>query len=203
MPPVLGPVSPSPTRLKSCAGNSGTTVCTVDDAEQRYFGAVEKGLQQHRMPVLEQPGGVRTRDDRGPPSPPRPCPRPDRSSLTTQAGSPAGGPNRSSAASNFAGLSTISLLAVRTPAASMTSLAKALEPSMRAASAAGPEADDAGSAHGVGHPEHQRHLGTDDHQVGRDLASQRDDVVAGGDVDVVLLGDSGGARVAGSNDYAP
>ena len=26
MPPVLGPVSPSPTRLKSCAGSSGTTV---------------------------------------------------------------------------------------------------------------------------------------------------------------------------------
>ena len=26
MPPVLGPVSPSPTRLKSCAASSGTTV---------------------------------------------------------------------------------------------------------------------------------------------------------------------------------
>ena len=26
MPPVFGPVSPSPTRLKSCAGASGTTV---------------------------------------------------------------------------------------------------------------------------------------------------------------------------------
>ena len=41
MPPVLGPVSPSPTRLKSCAGASGTTVVAVGEAEQRDLGAVE------------------------------------------------------------------------------------------------------------------------------------------------------------------
>ena len=63
-----------------------------------------------------------------------------------------------------------------------------------------PEADDASSAHRVGHSEHQRHLGSDDHQVGVDIASQGDDVIAGGDVDVVLLGQPGRAGVAGSDD---
>ena len=64
---------------------------------------------------------------------------------------------------------------------------------------AGPEADDAGGAHRVGHPEHQRHLGADDDQVGAHLACQSDDSLAGGDVDVMLLGQPGGAGVAGSN----
>ena len=52
---------------------------------------------------------------------------------------PPGGPNRSSAASRWAGLSTISLVAVRTPAAVITSLANDFEPSMRAASFVGPK----------------------------------------------------------------
>ena len=62
------------------------------------------------------------------------------------------------------------------------------------------EADDAGSAHGVGHPQHQRYLGTDDHHVGPDLARQGDDILARGDIDVVLLGHPGGAGVARSDD---
>ena len=41
MPPVLGPVSPSPTRLKSCAGTSGTTVVPSVTQKQRDLGAVE------------------------------------------------------------------------------------------------------------------------------------------------------------------
>ena len=52
---------------------------------------------------------------------------------------------------------------------------------------AGTEAGDTRVAHGVGHPEHQRDLGTDDHQVGANLAGQGDDVVARGDIDVVLV----------------
>ena len=64
----------------------------------------------------------------------------------------------------------------------------------------GPEADDAGGAHGVGHTKYQRYLWTDDHQVGPDLARQGDDVLGGGDVDVVLLGQPGSAGVAGSDD---
>ena len=68
-----------------------------------------------------------------------PLPAASPSSLTTQAGSPAAGPKRSRAASRCAGLSTISLAAVRTPAAAMTSLAKDFEPSIRAASLVGPK----------------------------------------------------------------
>ncbi len=59
MPPVLGPASSSPTRLKSCAGSSGTTVRAVDETEQRHLGSVEERLQQHRVAVVEQCGGVR------------------------------------------------------------------------------------------------------------------------------------------------
>ena len=44
MPPVFGPVSPSPIRLKSCAGSSGTTVHAVGDAEQRHLRPVEELL---------------------------------------------------------------------------------------------------------------------------------------------------------------
>lgn len=65
---------------------------------------------------------------------------------------------------------------------------------------AGTEADDAGGAHGVGHPEHQRQLGTDDHHVGLDPLRQGDDVRAGGDVDIVLFGQAGGTGVARSHD---
>ncbi len=122
--------------------------------------------------------------------------------MTTQAGSPAGGPNRSSAASKFAGLSTISLRAVRTSGRRHDVLGKCLGTFDASRVLAGAEADDAGSAHGVGHPKHQRHLGADDDQVGPDLASQRDDVIARGDVDVVLLGQPGGAGVAGSDDQS-
>ena len=93
-------------------------------------------------------------------------------------------------------MSTISLRAVRTPAAAITSLANDFEPSMRAASFVGPKQAIPALAHRVGHPEHQRHLGPDDHQVGADPLGQLDDGVAGGDVDVVLVGDDRGAGIA-------
>ena len=53
MPPVLGPVSPSPTRLKSWAGCSGTTVVAVGEAEQRHLGAVEE-LLDHAPPAARR-----------------------------------------------------------------------------------------------------------------------------------------------------
>ena len=59
-----------------------------------------------------------------------------------------------------------------------------------------PEAGDACGAHRVGDTEHQRHLGPDDHQVGADALGQLRDGVAGGDVDVVLVGDDRGPGVA-------
>ncbi len=57
MPPVFGPVSPSPTRLKSCAGCSGTTVVAVGDREERHLRAVEVLLDHHPLAG----GGVRQR----------------------------------------------------------------------------------------------------------------------------------------------
>ena len=56
MPPVLGPASPSPTRLKSWAGISGTTVVAVADAEQRHLGPVEELLDDDRAVGLGQAG---------------------------------------------------------------------------------------------------------------------------------------------------
>ena len=62
MPPVLGPVSPSPTRLKSCAGGSAHDRLAVAEREQRHLGAVEvlldddppagRGMGQCRGTVL-------------------------------------------------------------------------------------------------------------------------------------------------------
>ena len=82
----------------------------------------------------------------------------------------------------------------------MTSLAKALEPSIRAASLLGPKQAMPAARTASATPEHQRHLGTDHHQVGADITSQGDDLVARGDVDIVLLGQPRGTRITGSND---
>ena len=48
MPPVFGPVSPSPTRLKSCAGASGTARVAVADREHRQLGAGHALLDDDR-----------------------------------------------------------------------------------------------------------------------------------------------------------
>ena len=60
----------------------------------------------------------------------------------------------------------------------------------------GAEARDALRAHRVGDAEHQGHLRADHHQIGAELFGQRGHILRGGDVDVVLLGDPGGAGVA-------
>jgi hypothetical protein len=59
-----------------------------------------------------------------------------------------------------------------------------------------PEAGDACGANRVGDTEDERHLWPDDHQVGADESGQLRDGVAGGDVDVVLVGDDRGPGVA-------
>src|ERR1700689_1315353 len=138
IPPVLRPVSPSPTRLKSCAASNGTTVSPSTTQNSDTSGPSRKDSSSTGCPSSSSPAACARAESRSAvTTTPLPAARP--SSLTTQDGSPAGGPNRSRAASNFAGLSTISLPAVRTPAASITSLANAFEPSMRAASLLGPK----------------------------------------------------------------
>ena len=104
--------------------------------------------------------------------------------------------NRASAASRCAGLSTVTAVAVGTPAAAITSLAKLFEPSIRAAAALGPEAGDARGAHGVGGAGDQRHLGPDDDQIGAPAEGQLGDRGRLRDVDPALLGERAGAGVA-------
>ena len=107
-----------------------------------------------------------------------------------------GGPNASSAAAASSAVVHTRASAVGTPAAAITSLAKALEPSSRAAAARRAEAGDARGADGVGDPGDQRRLGTDHDQVGADPRGQVGDRRAVHRVDGVQGGDGGDARVA-------
>ena len=79
--------------------------------------------------------------------------------------------------------------AVGTPAAAMTSLANALEPSSRAASADGPKHGDPAARHGVGDARDQRRLGPDHDEPDAELAGQGGDGGAVHRVDVVQRGD--------------
>ena len=54
MPPVFGPVSPSPTRLWSCAEPSGSAVVAVAQREQRDFLADQAFLDHHRRAGLAE-----------------------------------------------------------------------------------------------------------------------------------------------------
>src|SRR5579875_1775049 len=138
MPPVLGPLSPSPTRLKSCAASSGTTVVPSTTQNNDTSGPSRKDSNSTGCPVSSRLAACARATSRSGVTT-TPLPAASRSSFTTHAGSPAATPNRASAASKCAGLSTISLAAVRTPAAAITSLANAFEPSIRAASSEGPK----------------------------------------------------------------
>ena len=82
----------------------------------------------------------------------------------------------------------------------MTSLAKALEPSIRAASLLGPKQAMPAARTASATPSTSGTSGPITTRSAPDIASQGDDLVAGGDVDVVLLGQPGGARIAGSDD---
>ena len=70
MPPVFGPVSPSPTRLKSCANASGTGVAAVGQGERRHLAARRGTPRSARSPRRR-----RTRGPRAPPRAPRRRPR--------------------------------------------------------------------------------------------------------------------------------
>ena len=161
MPPVLGPVSPSPTRLKSCAGCSGTTVAPSVTAKSetsgpsRYSSMTTRAARGRVGERLRQVGGhddalaggqaVVLHDVR-------------RAELVQRGVRPRRGRAQASAR------------AVGTPAAAITSLANSLEPSSRAAAADGPKQSMPRCADRVGGPGDQRRLGADDDQVGRAAA---------------------------------
>ena len=158
MPPVFGPVSPSPIRLKSCAGSSGSAASPSVTTKRRDLGAGR--------------GTPRSRPGRTPAA----CASAAaRSSVTTTplpAASPSffttyGAPNSSSARAVLSASVQVYARAVGTPAAVITSLANVFEPSSWAASRGRAEHGDALGAYRVGDPGDQRRLRPDHHQVGR------------------------------------
>ena len=120
-----------------------------------------------------------------------PLPAASASSFTTY-----GAPKSSSAASTSAAVVQVCEPAVGTPAAAITSLANALEPSSCAAAPDGPKTAIPRAAHGVGDAGDQRRLGTDDDQVDAEPLGQVRDRLTRHRVDVVQRGDGGDARVA-------
>ena len=135
IPPVLGPSSLLKARLKSCAGKRGTTVSPSTRQNSDTSGPSRKDSRRTGFPPSSTASTcARAAARSGVTTTPLPAAKP--SSLTTQVG-----PKLSSAASISSALAPgamASACAVSTPCAAITSLAKALEPSIRAASLFGP-----------------------------------------------------------------
>src|SRR6185437_15118968 len=129
MPPVFGPVSPSPMRLKSWAGTNGraavpsVTTNSETSGPARYSSTTTRPQTRPWAWAASRSSVTTT-----------PLPAASPSSFTTY-----GGANASSAASSEASSVHTNERAVGTFAAAMTSLANALEPSRRAADSAGPK----------------------------------------------------------------
>src|SRR4051794_3336907 len=129
MPPVFGPASPSPTRLKSCAGDSGSTQTPSVTANSDTSGP----SRNSSITTCAHDAAWRSASSRSVvTTTPLPAARP--SSLTTY-----GGPSASSAAAAWSAVVATKDRAVGTPAAPITSLANAFDPSSRAAAADGPK----------------------------------------------------------------
>src|ERR1700760_326443 len=92
MPPVFGPLSPSPTLLKSCAGSSGTTVSPSTTQNSETSGPSRNDSSSTGWPASSSPAAcARAASLSFVTTTPLPAARP--SSLTTHAASPALGPN--------------------------------------------------------------------------------------------------------------
>ena len=107
-----------------------------------------------------------------------------------------GAPSSSSAAAASASVVHTRDRAVGTPAAAITSLANALEPSSWAAAADGPNTAIPRRGHGVRDTGHQRRLRPDDDKVDSQPLGQVGDRRPVHRVHRVALGDPGHARVA-------
>ena len=121
MPPVFGPVSSSPTRLKSCAGARAIGPLAVADREQarppRPRAAPRARGRRRASAAARRPASSSS------------CVRQTKTPLPAA---------RPSTLTTHGGRATASAGAVGTPAASSTSLANAFEPSIRAAARVGP-----------------------------------------------------------------
>ena len=133
MPPVFGPQSPSPTRLKSCAGARARTVSPSVTQKTETSGPSRYSSTTTRPPSLARQARAWASAASRSSVTMTPLPAASPSSLTT-----CGVPNPSTAAATSASEVQTCAKAVGTPAAAMTSLAKDLLPSSRAASADGP-----------------------------------------------------------------
>ena len=132
MPPVLGPSSPSKMRLKSWAGVRATASVPSQITNSETSGPSRNCSITTVEPASRQASAWAAAAWRSSvTTTPLPAARP--SSLTT-----CGAPNASRASWTCCSVVQVRAWAVGTPALSMTSLAKALEPSSRAASADGP-----------------------------------------------------------------
>jgi phosphoribosylamine--glycine ligase len=162
----------------------------VDEAEQRHLRPVEVGLQEHRVAAVEEragvrAGGVQVRGHhhalaRGEPVVLDHVGRRE----AGQRGVEAGG--------------VVDDLRRRRADARRRHhvLGERLGALDARGGGAGAEAGDARAADGVGDARHQRDLGADHDEVGRPALGQCRDGTRVGDVDAVLLGDRGRARVA-------
>ena len=145
MPPVFGPVSPSPTRLKSCAGASGTaaSVSPLQSTSNDSSGPRSPSSMTTRAPGCRRtppPRGSSARRprprgatrSRGRPSPPR-----ARRSSRRRARR---GCARNASAASSSPAPNDACIAVGTPAPSSSSFIQRFEPSRRAPASVGPKA---------------------------------------------------------------
>ena len=193
MPPVLGPSSPSPTRLKSWAGGRARTVVPSVTQKTEASGPSRYSSTTTRPPGLARQAAAWVRASSRSFVTTTPLPAASPSSLTT-----CGEPRSSSASSTSSGVVQTWARAVGTLAAAMTSLANALLPSSCAAAADGPKTRNPRVAQDVGHAGDEGGFRADDDEVDGEAVRDGEDRVGVGDVGQRLAtGDHVDARVAG------
>ena len=197
MPPVFGPVSPSPTRLKSCAGASGTTVSPSQMQKSEASGPSRNSSTTTRPPGLARQ--------------PRACSRATSAVVGDDHALARGEPvvlDDVGCAERVEGRGHLLLVGAhvrhpgRDPGHRHDLLGEGLAALQPGRLGRRPEARDAGSPHGVGDPRHERGLRPDDDEVDAVATGQRDDGlgVGGPPGQWLAQGGAGDAGVAGRRD---
>ena len=169
MPPVFGPVSPSPTRLKSCAGSSGTAVTPSHTANSETSGPARYSSTSTGWPDARTAPAWATAAARSlVTTTPLPAARP--SSLTTY-----GAPQRVSASSISAVGGDPDRAGGRHAGRGHHVLGERLRTLDPGRSGARPEDREPSRPQRVGGPVDQRHLGSDHDQIGRDRCRELGD----------------------------
>ena len=201
MPPVFGPVSPSPTLLKSWAATSGTTVSPSTTQNSDTSGPSRNDSSSTGCPASRRLAACARRGV--------PVGR-HHHALTGGEAVVLDHPRRIAASGSEPIQRSVEAGGVvddlapggRDACRGHHILGERLRPLDAGRIPRRPEAGDPGSSDGVGHANHQGHLGADHNEIRPDLLGQRHDLVAGGDVDLVLVGDRRGTGVAGRDRQA-